>query len=52
MEFWVLWFIGIVIAIGTRLAINKLTGVYNIVREIHIVISIIILSQEVSTLKL
>lgn len=28
MEFWVLWFIGIVIAIGTRLAINKLTGVY------------------------
>lgn len=26
MEFWVLWFIGIVITIGTRIAINKLTS--------------------------
>lgn len=28
MEFWVLWFIGIVITIGTRIAINSLTGDY------------------------
>lgn len=46
MEFWVLWFIGIVIVIGTRIAINKLSrnvDVYNNNKIVQIVINLLVI---------
>ena len=46
MEFWVLWFIGVVFVIGTRIAINKLSrnvDVYNNNKIVQIVIHLLVI---------